>query len=77
VGGCVLASAGLGGCRLVVKQTTNRTDTKKWRGCFSILVVAADPAFFNNNQRLKWQLAFLFQPAVWIAGGLWAFPQAD
>jgi hypothetical protein len=44
---------------------------------FSILVVAVDPSFFNNNQQVRLQFAFLGQALVLVAGWLWRNPQAD
>jgi hypothetical protein len=44
--------------------------------CFSILVVAADPSYFNNNQQRMQAAAFCFLRLVWVAGWLWSNPQA-
>ena len=37
----------------------------------SILVVAVDPSYFNNNQRVVRGNAFLCLRQVWVEGWLW------
>jgi hypothetical protein len=44
---------------------------------FSILVVAVDPSFFNNNQQIMREALFWRLRLGGVAGWLWAFPQAD
>lgn len=44
--------------------------------CFSSVVVAGDPYYFNNNQ-WAWQAAVFGRRVVgWVAGWLWRFLQA-
>jgi hypothetical protein len=45
--------------------------------CFSILVVAVDPSYFNFFQRFMWTTAFLVLLRVYVAGWLWSKPQAE
>jgi hypothetical protein len=64
-------------CKLVVEQNAARTGLEIWRSCFSVLVVAVDPSFFNNNQGVVGAFAFWVLAALHIAGWLWRIPQAD
>jgi hypothetical protein len=40
--------------------------------CFSILVVAADPSFLNNNQQVLYQVPFWLPTTLWVAGWLYS-----
>jgi hypothetical protein len=45
--------------------------------CFSLLVVAVGPSYFNNNQQVERVIAFGHQCLLQVVGWLWRFPQTD
>jgi hypothetical protein len=45
--------------------------------CFSLLVVAVDPSYFNNNQGIVRCIAFWCLRLVGVAGWLWRFLQVE